>query len=180
MITTKVTTEQQDLTGTTQESALVFALYSEGKVDESRLLCDELLPLTSGDARTALLITRSIIERGQGNYALSLGILEACEAESPVVKGALHNGIAIACRRLGQLDRALIEYHGAASYFAEIGHSTYLARVSNNIANILLDLGRLDEAQEYLREAEKGLSDDESLAEFYDTKSRAYRIKAQG
>lgn len=175
----KTTTHtSEDLTGTTQESALVFALYTEGKVDESRLLCDELLPSTSGDARTALLITRSIIERGQGNYALSLGILEACEAESPVVKGALHNGIAIACRRLGQTDRALIEYVAAQEYFTQAGNVFYAARVQNNIAMTLIDLGRPEDAHEHLDRAEKVLTDKASLGELHDTRSRAY--KAQG
>lgn len=177
MIKTATFTASQELAPTTDESALVFALYGEGKVSEARILCDELLPNTSGDERTALLITRAVIERGAGNYGLALMLLESCEAESPALKGALHNGLAISCRNLGRLDRALLEYVGAAEYFAQVGNDFYAARVANNIANVLIDLGRPDEAHEFLDRAEKVLTSKESLAELHDTRSRAFKAQ---
>lgn len=169
------TIERQELAPTTNESALVFALHSEGRLDEARRLSDELLPGTEGDERTALLITRAVIERSAGNYGLALMLLESCEAENPALKGALHNGLAISCRNLGQLDRALIEYVGAAEYFAQVGNEFYAARVENNIANVLIDLGRPDEALSFIERAEKVLTAPESLAELFDTKARAYK-----
>lgn len=169
------TTERQELAPTTDESALVFALHSEGRLDEARRLSDELLPGTEGDERTALLITRAVIERGAGNYGLALMLLESCEAQSPALRGALHNGLAISCRNLGRLDRALIEYVGAAEYFAQVGNEFYAARVENNIANVLIDLGRPDEAHEFLDRAAKVLTSAESLGELHDTRSRAFK-----
>lgn len=172
--TTQISTPQE-LAPTTDASALVFALHSEGRLDDARRLSDELLPGTEGDARTALLITRAVVERSAGNYGLALMLLESCEAEDVGLKGALHNGLAISCRNLGQLDRALIEYMGAALYFEEAGNLFYAARVNNNVANCLVDLGRPEEALEYLTRAEKVLTTPESLAELFDTKSRALK-----
>lgn len=179
MVKTDTTTERQELAPTTDESALVFALHSEGRLDEARRLSDELLPGTEGDERTALLITRAVIERSVGNYGLALMLLESCEAENPALKGALHNGLAISCRNLGRTDRALIEYYGAAEYFREAGNDFYAARVENNIAMTLIDLGRPDEAHEHLDRAEKILTSPESLGELCDTRSRAYKAQAK-
>lgn len=173
--TTHTTVESQEVKATTDASALVFTLFGEGKVDEARSLCDDLLPETSGDARAALLITRAIIERGAGNYGLALMLLEACETSTPELQGRVHNGLAISCRLLGQPDRAIIEYSGAAEYFTQAGQPHDVARVENNIANLLVDLNRPEEALEYVARAEKVLTTPESLAEVFDTKSRALR-----
>lgn len=174
--TTQILTPQE-LAPTTDASALVFALHSEGRLDDARRLSDELLPGTEGDERTALLITRAVVERSAGNYGLALMLLESCEAEDVGLKGALHNGLAISCRNLGQLDRALIEYVGASEYFSQAGNEFYAARVNNNIGNLLVDLNRPDEAHDFLDRAEKILNDPESLAQLHDTRSRAYKAQ---
>jgi tetratricopeptide (TPR) repeat protein len=89
-------------------------------------------------------------------------------------------------KRLGgreNLDRALIENAAASFHLENARHRRYLARVENNIANILIELERFDEALEHLikaRETFTELKDEGSVAQVNETVARVFLAQHRG
>lgn len=156
---------------------LVYELMCEGKVAEAHKLCNELFTET-GDQ--ALLINRAMVERSIGCFRLSLATLETVVTDDLQLLGNLHNGLGISCEQLKRFDAALIHYVGAESFYRQAGNEFYAARTLNNIAVVLIHLGRIDEAHGFLDRAEKVLTTPEALAEVCDTRSRAFKAQVNG
>lgn len=167
----KTSTSKVTFTYQSDTTALIDVLIREGKFDEARQLCETEC---EGDEKTALLLNRATVERSAGNCRLALAILESVETDNKLLRGNLHNEMGICCRRLGRLDRAIIEYSGASDYYRQVGHDYYLARTLNNIGNCLIDLNRLDEAHALIDRAEKDITDPPSLAHLQHTRARAF------
>lgn len=167
----KIKTQTQTFTYQSDTTALIDVLIREGKFDEARELCETEC---EGDEKTALLLNRATVERSAGNCRLALAILESVETDNKLLRGNLHNELAICCRRLERYDRAIIEYVSASVDYEEVGHTFYFARVQNNLANLLLDVGRTEEAHLNLDRAEKVLTDPSSLAQLHHTRARCF------
>jgi transcriptional regulator with GAF, ATPase, and Fis domain len=113
-------------------------------------------------------------------------LIEACESHSLkgnfyITLATLLENLGTAERREDYTDRALVEYAAANIHFEQAGHTRYRARVENNLAFILLKLGRFTEAHEHLERARRlfvGLNDSGSVAQVDDT--RALALLAQG
>ncbi len=73
------------------------------------------------------------------------------------------------------IDRALIDYAMASRHFEQAGHNRHSARVDNNHAMLLLDLGRYEEAHERLDQASRLfvlIEDAGSIAQVDETRAR--------
>lgn len=156
--------------------ALVDSLMKEGRTVDAHRLCNELFASTG---RQALLINRAMVERSIGCYRLSLATLETVRTDDLLLLGNLHNGLGISCEQLGRFDNALIHYVGAESFYQQVGNEFYAARTLNNIAVVLIHLGRIDEAHSYLDRAEKVLTEPEGLGELHDTRSKAFKAQSK-
>lgn len=160
-----------------------------GAYDEARLILDEAINgLDDRDAglKAKALIRRSLVEIWTGRYHDAWEILK--EAESffekcdDAIKGRWHGQVALVLDKLANaerntcyLDRAIIEYTAAIHHYEQARHERYCAVNLNNLAMLLYEFGRYDEAHEYLDRATvtlTKLNDDGLLAQVDETRSR--------
>lgn len=170
---------------------LLFAhLYREGRLDEARSFAQESMAATEDpDERLAWMNNLALVERKAGNtrQALSLQLVAARlvtpDSKPPLVArhwlGLANTYIDLAELedREGNLDRALVGLEGAREFFQLAEDEAAVAKVENNIAFILISLGRTTEAFPHLEAARKHF--DESgefarVAEIDDTAAQAY------
>ena len=172
-------------------SDLALCYWREGAFDEARLMLKDALDRMSDDDSEAKAIARirwGMLEKAAGRYSDSLRIFtETAPAidriESHAIKGTFHNELAGLLTRLGwaedsegQFDRALIEYAAASFHFEQAGHLRFRACVENNLAYLLIRIGRLGDAHTHL-DAARSLclerEDVKFIAQFDDTRARA-------
>jgi tetratricopeptide (TPR) repeat protein len=172
-------------------SDLALCYWREGAFDEARLmLTDAMSHLDENDegARIITLIRRGMLEKASGRYGDALRILSETaplveSVESHAIKGTFHNELATLLTRLGlaegsesQIDRALVEYAAASFHFEQAGHLRFRACVENNLAYLLIRIGRYADAHTHLNSGrslclERG--DVRLVAQFDDTRARA-------
>src|ERR1041385_4521478 len=165
---------------------LALCYWRSGAQDDGRALFQQALG-TAQTAETKLrtLTNASTVEISSGRYGDALALLNDAapflsEVSDDASHGRYHGQRGLAYKKLGgteNLDHALVEYSAASMYFANAGHTRYLARVENNIGFILLQLGRTTEALSHLDPARAmfvSLKDAGSVAQVNETRARVF------
>lgn len=150
-------------------SELALCYWRAGALDEARVMFTEALQrLTApGNTRANALIGLAVVEWSASRYEKSLKILTDNaplfkKISNHTTKGTYHNQLAMVLRKLttpqnraNQLRRVLREYEQADSHFKLARNTVNRAHIKNNIGNVLRDLTRYKEANEYLEEARR-------------------------
>jgi CheY-like chemotaxis protein/tetratricopeptide (TPR) repeat protein len=167
-----------------------------GSYDEARLILNEAVDeLDEKDAelKAKALIRRSLIEIWTGHYHSGLEILRKAEDFfekcDDAIKGKWHSQIAIVLGKLANaerntdyLDRAIIEYTAASFHYEQAKHERYRANNLNNLAMLLYEFNRYDEAHKYLDRAITALTrlnDEGLLAQVNETRARVLVAEGQ-
>lgn len=158
-----------------------------GAYDECRIVLDEAMQgLEDNELQAKILIRQTTIEIWAGKYYEALERLKQAqklfESCSDAVQGRWHGQMALSLRRLataeGRMDyadRAIIEFTAAIYHCEKAGHERYGATSLNNLAMLLYQVGRYDEAHEHLDRARtflEKLKDVGLLAQVEDTRAR--------
>ena len=173
----------------TPARALALSLCDDGRFDDARACVRAALaalPPEDVDERLACLIVLCVVERGAKRYREALRLhLESYPlaqlTRRHVLKAKFHNGLGatyegLAARenRAELIDRALIEYEECRFHLEEAGDTEQAGKVENNIAVLLVALGRPAEAREHLARARRFYEGDAvRLAEIADTEALA-------
>lgn len=168
------------------QTDLAICYWRAGALDEAAVWFQEALSRsTSVDNRVRIIINKAIVEIFSNRIDQALRQLgEAAplleQIQDHATHGRYHMQRAIAFKRLGgpeNLDRALIENAAASFHLEQARHIRYLARVENNIAFILMEFQRHDEALEHLHKAGRiflELNDKGSIAQVNETRARVF------
>jgi DNA-binding NtrC family response regulator len=177
-------------------SELALCYWREGAFDEARILLEDVISHTSPrdtELKARTLLRRVLVEFSTSRFHDALSILiEAAPifeaSKDHVLKGRFHGQLALVLKRLGlaecrqdYLDRAVIEYTAASYHFEQAEHIGFRARDENNLGNLLLTLGRYDEATIHLDRARRmlvSLKENGIVAQVDDTRARL--LLAQG
>jgi tetratricopeptide (TPR) repeat protein len=120
-----------------------------------------------GATRANALLGLAVVEWSDSRYAESLGILTANvqlfqRIGNHTIKGAYHTQLAMVLRKLvtaenksDYLLRAINEYREADNQFKLARHIGYRSDVKNNIGNLFRQLGKYQEAHDYLAESRR-------------------------
>lgn len=172
--------------------ALAYCYHRGGELDETRVMLEQTFKYISDELvdtkARAILLNISLEEDANRNHdALSLYNRSALifeKVSSHKIKGASHNEHAILLRKIGTaekrgeyIDLAIIEYTAAIFHFNKAGNKPYAGAVENNLAFLLLTLGRYDEAHQHVRNAiniAEALKDNGYLGQWKDTRARIY------
>jgi tetratricopeptide (TPR) repeat protein len=172
-------------------SDLALCYWREGAFDEARLMLRDAMDRMGDDDREAMAVARirwGMLEKAAGRYSDSLRIHNETAPSiesiaSHAIKGTFHNEFAGLLTRLGiaegcevKIDQALVQYAAASFHFEQAGHLRFRACVENNLAYLLIRIGRLGEAHAHLDAArslclERG--DVRLVAQIDDTRARA-------
>lgn len=189
------------------QAELALCYWREGSAEEASIILrdagatldailgkqSELSP-ADVELRATLLLRIAIAEFGSKQFEETLKVLTeavplAENTQNNILKGKLHNEIALTLRNLSEsednsqerreelIDRALIEYAAASYYFEEASHFRYSARVENNLGMLCLTLRRHEQAHEHLGRAHAlfiGLRDEGSRAQVDEALARLF------
>ena len=172
------------------QTDLAICYWRAGAFDEANVWFQEALSrATSVENRVRILINKAIVEifsnritEALENLGHAAPLLE--HIDDHAMHGRYHMQRAIAFKRRGgseNLDLALIENAAASFHLEQARHTRYLARVENNVAFILMEFRRHDEALEHLNKARQifvQLNDAGSVAQVNETRARV--LLAQG
>ena len=168
------------------QTDLAICYWRAGALDEAAIWFQEALSrATSVENRVRVLINKAIVEIFSNRLD---GALRELDHAAPLLEqiddhathGRYHMQRAIAFKRLGgqeNLDRALIENAAATFHLEQARHTRYLARVENNIAFILMEFERHDEALEHLNKARQiflQLKDSSGVAQVNETRASVF------
>lgn len=168
------------------QTDLAICYWRAGALEEAAVWFQEALSRSmTVENRVRILINRAIVEIFSNRIDEALAELNQAaplleQIEDHATRGRYHMQRAIAYKRLGgrdNLDRALIENAAASFHLEHAQHIRYRARVENNIACILMQLERYDEALEHLDAARQifgELKDDGSVAQVDETLARVF------
>lgn len=176
--------KEAEFTPTTPR-ALADSYLSEGCIGEARSEMRQAIDALSPDETDELLACRNLlckVERADNNLTEALRIhLETYPlvelSTSHLLKARFHNGLGITYRKLAAeypeyLDRALIAFE-AFRYHAECaGDEKEAGRAINNIALVLCQIGRTEEARSQLSDARRYFTDPARLAEIDETEAQ--------
>ncbi|HEV8431085.1 MAG TPA: tetratricopeptide repeat protein [Pyrinomonadaceae bacterium] len=174
------------------QTDLAICYWRAGALEEAAVWFQEALSRASSvENRVRILINRAIVEIFSNRLDEALNHLSEAaplleEIDDHATHGRYHMQRAIAFKRLGRrdnLDRALIENAAASFHLEQARHARYLARVENNIAGILMELQRFDEALEHLNKARQiftELKDDGSIAQVNETLAHVFLAQQRG
>ena len=144
---------------------LGMCYFRRGAYDEARAVLDEALAgLEDAELKAKILIRRTIIEIWSGQYYEAWKLLDdarpAFDASSHALKGRWHGQMALILRKLATAegrvdyaDRAIIEFTAAIFHYEEAGHERYCAINLNNLAMLLYQMDRYEEAHDHLDRA---------------------------
>lgn len=174
----------------TEARTLALSLYNEGRFDKAREEIKKWLTLIPSDdvnERLASLNLLAIIERGDKDFHEALRIhLEASDlarlSTYHILKAKFHNGLGITYRKIAVyegkrecLDKAFIEYEATRFHLEEAGDFDEAGKIENNLALILCELNRFNQAHEHLRDARRLLAGKPvRMAEADETEARIY------
>lgn len=148
---------------------LAYCYWREGSFDEARIMFTEALQKlsTEGKTRANALLGLSVVEWSTSRYTEALKILTDNaplfkKLTHHTMKGFYHNTRAMVLRGLltpgkkaEQLKLIVSEYEQADHQFKLARNSIFRAMVKNNIGNVLRQLSRYREANEYLDQARR-------------------------
>ncbi|HEY0376416.1 MAG TPA: sigma 54-interacting transcriptional regulator [Pyrinomonadaceae bacterium] len=171
---------------------LAICYWREGALDEARVTLREVLSRLADDdseQKPRALLNSAIVELSANRNSDALRILTDAAplfeaSDSHALKGKFHSTLAVVLMNLSVLenradcaDRALIENAAASYHLEQAGHTRYLARVENNLGNLLWTLTRFAEAHEHLNRARRLFSDlkeSGNVAQVNDTRARVF------
>ena len=166
---------------------LGMCYFRKGAYDEARIVLDKAREgLDDAELKAKILIRKTIVEIWVGCYHEAWDMLKEAqpifESCGDAVKGRWHGQTALVLRKLATaegradyVDRAIIEFTAAIYHFEEARHERYCAMARNNIAMLLYQVGRYDEAHEHLERAHaflEKLKDIGLLAQVEETRAR--------
>ena len=170
-------------------SDLAMCYWREGAYDEARILLGQAfdeLEDAEAERRAVVLLRWVTVECAAGRLHNALSILKESYqildgSENHALRGSFHNLHAVTLRRLGAVeghgdyyDRAIIEFTAAIYHYERARHERYAAGIENNLAKVLYNLGRYDDAHEHLDRAGailSGLGDAGLQAQFDQTRA---------
>lgn len=158
-----------------------------GSYDEARIVLEQGLDgLEDNQLKAKILIRRTLVDVWTGRLHDALKILEQAqtffESCNDALKGRWHGQQAIVLmylstseRRTDYADRAIMEFTAAAYHFEQAHHESYCAVALNNLAILLCQFGRYEEAHENLDRAirvSERLKDEGLIAQMNESRSR--------
>src|SRR5437588_6056533 len=170
---------------------LGMCYFRLGAYDEARVVLDEALGglgEEDTDLKAKILIRHTIIEVWTGRYHDAWGILERAaeffESCGDTLKGKWHGQkglvlqrLALTEKRADYADRAIVEFTAAIYHYEQAGHERYCANNFNNLAMLLYQIGRYEEAHENLDRAQEIFErhkDTGNLAQVSETRARVF------
>lgn len=164
------------------ERLLAISLWRGGQYAEAREVIK--LALSRGvntEQKIALSINLAQVERGAGNAETALKILKGVAAEiesyfSPLIKGKYFNQLGSVYFTLGRIDDAFEAFTAASVWYERAKEWRLRADVENNIAVLMIETRRFDEAHEHLDDALTGCNDEIVHAQIRETRARAYLL----
>lgn len=177
-------------------SEIALCYWRAGAFDDARVFLEDVLShLDEGysELKAKTLLRRILVEFSTRRFYDALRLLtnaaltfEACTDD--VLNGRFHGQLAVILEYLGiaehrqdYTDRAIIEYTAATYHFEQANHTSSRATAENNLGNLLLKVGRCDEAQIHLDRARRAfvsLKDSGMIAQVEETRARL--LVAQG
>jgi len=170
------------------EMALCF--IREGSLDTARILFAAALPRLDdfdGELKCRAVIRSAMLELESSRPEDGLKILTSAKSlfetsTNPVLRGAFHNEMGLALKRLGAtgsqeeyIKCVFNEFSAAGFHWGEAGHVRYQGVAENNIAMFFMELGRCEEAHTHLDRAQAlytSLNDSYHLAELEESRAR--------
>ncbi len=171
---------------------LALCYWREGAFDEARVTLDEALQQLGdleSEQRLRALLNRAIIERVSTRYEDALRTHQEAaplfdSSANDNLKGKFHNEYATVLKNFGlarnredYVDQALIEYYAALFHVEKAGNKRFRAMIENNIAYLLAQVGKSEEAIKHLDQARalfSALKDKGMVAQVDDTRARAF------
>lgn len=137
-------------------SWLGWAEYWAGRFDDALITAGNVLEAEIGpETRFMILLLRSAVywHRGlTGEAWTELQQMEPLYDQCPsLMKGKFHNQRAVILRKLGETDRAILEYTSAKEFFK--GHVRWQSIAVNNLAGVYLEAKQFSEAHRYVEQA---------------------------
>jgi tetratricopeptide (TPR) repeat protein len=168
---------------------LAVCYFRQGAYDDARVVLDEAIKgVKDAELQVKILIRRASIEMWLGKYHEAWQMLDKArpsfENSSHALKGRWHGQMALILRKLATAegrgdysDRAIIEFTAAIYHCEQAQHERYCATSLNNLAMLLYQLERYNEAHEHLNRAHtflEKLNDVGLLAQVEETRARVY------
>lgn len=166
-------------------------LYNAGELRAARRLALREREGATGDLALAWRSNLALTFRAEGHLDIALDIYDSCagavsECRDLEVIAKYHTGLARLYEHLADRDRdpefydkAIIECEAARFHYEQI-NDPFALSIDNNIALLLIRLGRTAEAHELLaraRAAAEGASEFGRVAEMDDTRALAYEAE---
>lgn len=163
---------------------LAWAEYWDGNYDAALSLAGRILE-SKADSPTRFMafLLRSTMYWHEGltnNAWIELEQMESLYDQcSAPLKGKFHNQRAVILRKLGETDRAIVEYDCAIQFFE--GNLRWQAVAINNLAGVYLEAEQFSEAHKYADQARElftALGDSNNLASALDQTAQIYLAEA--
>jgi tetratricopeptide (TPR) repeat protein len=168
---------------------LGLCYFRRGAYDDARVFLDEAIKgAEDAELQLKILIRQASIEMWLGKYYEARQMLDKArlsfEQSNDALKGRWHGQMALILQKLATTerredyaDRAIIEFTAAIYHYEEAGHERYCAINLNNLAMLLYQVERYNEAHEHLNRAHtflERLKDVGLLAQVEETRARVY------
>lgn len=154
----------------------------QGSLTEGRDVLEDALQRTIGTSiRIQIMVDLAMLEftAGQTQRALTLyrSIATLIESESDAVQASFHNGLSLVWKKLERYDEGLIAAEACCYYLERCGNERYQIASKINLANLLIKLNRITDANSHLDQAEelaKRRRDKYHLAQTKDSRADAF------
>jgi predicted negative regulator of RcsB-dependent stress response len=159
---------------------LAVTLWSAGRYDEASVTLEDALSEHSSlecEEIVSLSVTLAVVKRAQGKHDEALSVMRSIASLvqlcSLPLKGRYHNGLGASHFWLKNYDQTFQEWTAASYYHEQAGELKPHAEVENNIACLLIEMGKPDEAHSHLDRALAACGDVLFVAQVDDTRARA-------
>lgn len=139
---------------------LAICYWREGALDEARVMLWDagLRASDQPEVLARVLLNKSVVEISAQRFHAALEVLQEAwplfkDSPNELALGRFHSqrglafcNVSVAESREDYADRALEEYAMASYYFEQCRHHRYLARVENNVGDLLYNLRRYGDA----------------------------------
>ncbi|MBC8031658.1 MAG: hypothetical protein H7Z16_16355 [Pyrinomonadaceae bacterium] len=172
-------------------SEIAYCYWRDGELNEARIMLHQALDElpAQGNTRARALLHLIVVESSALQFDVASRLLhdnavffESVSNHS--LKGSYHNELAIVLRNLSRSEpsrrddlllKALGEFEKADHHFGLAKNSDFRATVKNNVALILFNLSRFNEAQKYVIEAQRLMVKDRvRVAQFEETQAQIF------
>lgn len=170
---------------------LAICYWREGALDEARVMLRDTIGRATGQTKVIAraLHNMSVVEMSAHHFQAALDVLQEAwpllqNSENKTGLGRFHNQRGLAFCNLGTtenredyIDRALEEYAMASRYFEESNNTRQLARVENNVGDLLYSLNRHGEALAHMDRARDlliGLKDTGTVAQINEARAKVF------